>query len=357
MSRQADLSVVICSLNGAEGVGRCLEALVAQETDARYEIVVVDDGSIDDTSDVARAWGATLVRHAVNRGVAAARNSGIAAATAPVVAFLDDDCEPTPGWVNGLLAAYEEGVTGVGGAVIAAGKPGYMLGYLIRNNPLNPLELSLAQSERLLYRFWLYLRAQWQQQRPRTGRRDMYAFAGANMSFLREALLDVGGFDERFSFGGEDTELCHRLRKSGQIRLVFDPDIQVIHHFKTTLWDTLRRSRAYGKGGARMYRKWPSLSPTIFPGPILAVCLLLASVWFPVCLPVAAALPLALYPKTVRAAVLHRRLHYLADAYVQLAEEAAHACGYLDGLWRYRHLGRERTAAWTLTVSGPTDRG
>jgi GT2 family glycosyltransferase len=356
MSRQADLSVVICSLNGAEGVARCLEALAAQETGTRYEIIVVDDGSMDNTSEVARARGATVIRHAANRGVAAARNSGIAAATTPVVAFLDDDCEPTPGWVNGLLASYEEGVTGVGGAVIAAGRPGFMLGYLIRNNPLNPLELSLTQSEKLIYRFWLYLRAQWRQ-RPLSGRRELYAFAGANMSFLREALLDVGGFDERFRFGGEDTELCHRLRKSGQIRLIFDPDIRVIHHFKTTLWDTLRRSRAYGKGGARMYRKWPSLSLTIFPGPIVAVCLLLASAWFPVCLPVAAALPLALYPKTVRAAVLHRRPHYLADAYVQLAQEAAHVCGYLEGLWRYRNLGPERSAAWTMTASSPADRG
>lgn len=355
MSGRPDLSVVICSLNGAVGVARCIDALATQETDARYEIIVVDDGSIDGTGDVARACGARVVHHAVNRGVAAARNSGIAAATAPVVAFLDDDCEPAPGWVNGLLAAYERGVTGVGGAVIPAGKPGIMLGYLTRNNPLSPLELSLAESEKLLYRFALYLRSQWQH-RPQTGRREVYAFAGANMSVLREAVLDVGGFDERFRFGGEDTELCRRLRRSGQARLLFDPDIRVVHHFRTTLWDTLRRSRAYGEGGARMYRKWPSLSLTIFPGPVVAVCLLLASAWFPVCLPVAAALPLVLYPKTLRAAVFHRRPHYLADAYVQVAQEAAHDCGYLYGLWRYRHLSPERSTAWTLTVSGSADR-
>lgn len=98
-----------------------------------------------------------------------------------------------------------------------------------------------------------------------------------------------------------------------------------------------------------MYRKWPSLSPTIFPGPLAAVSLLVASVWFPLCLPVAAALPLALYPKTVRGAVLHRRIRYLADAYVQLLQEAVHIWGYVGGLWRYRHLRPERSATSRLS--------
>ena len=78
----ADLSVVICSLNGAAGVDRCLHALAAQK-DVELQVIVVDDGSTDDTSDVAREHGVTVIRHEVNRGLAAARNTGVQAATAP----------------------------------------------------------------------------------------------------------------------------------------------------------------------------------------------------------------------------------------------------------------------------------
>ena len=79
----ADLSVVICSLNGAAGVDRCLHALASQK-DVDLQVIVVDDGSTDETSAVANEHGVTVIRHEVNRGLAAARNTGIAAATAPV---------------------------------------------------------------------------------------------------------------------------------------------------------------------------------------------------------------------------------------------------------------------------------
>jgi glycosyltransferase involved in cell wall biosynthesis len=346
MKGSADLSVVICSLNGASRIARCLDALAAQQTGATLEIIVVDDCSVDGTGDVAEARGAVVIRHPVNRGPGAARNSGLAAAKAPVVAFLDDDCEPTPHWAASLLKAYEEGAAAVGGPIVPAGKPGFMLGYFVRNNPWSPLELDLARSQNMLYRFSLYLRAQWQQQL-RTGRREVYALPGANMSFRREALVEVAGFDERLGFGAEDTDLCIRWGRAGQGRLVFDPKVEVLHHFTATLQDALRRSRSYGRCGARLYRNWPSMSLTLFPGPLAALCLLLASAWFPVCLPMAALLPLGLYPKAVRTAVLRHQLLCLADAYVRLLQEAAHNWGYLRGLWRYRHLRPETSATLT----------
>ena len=106
-----------------------------------------------------------------------------------------------------------------------------------------------------------------------------------------------------------------------------------------------------------MYRKWPSLPLTLFPGPLATICLLLASAWFPLCLPMAGVLPLALSPRAVREAVLHHRVLYLADAYVQLLHEAAHNWGYLRGLWRYRHLSAEMRVAQTLTATAAGDRG
>ncbi|MEA2352273.1 MAG: mycofactocin glycosyltransferase, partial [Thermoleophilaceae bacterium] len=84
----------------AERLPVLLEALAAQTLARdRYEVVAVDDGSADDTPRVLAAADVDrVVRHERSRGPAAARNSGWRAASAPLVAFTDDDCRPEPGW-------------------------------------------------------------------------------------------------------------------------------------------------------------------------------------------------------------------------------------------------------------------
>src|SRR5690242_9138788 len=127
------ISVVVCSLNGEERLGRCLAALAAQRHDA-FEVIIVDDGSADATGSIAVASGARVVRHETPRGLSAARNAGIALARGAIVAFTDDDCEPSPGWLAALDDTYREHgidrVSGVGGIVEAAGPAGPMLRYL-----------------------------------------------------------------------------------------------------------------------------------------------------------------------------------------------------------------------------------
>jgi GT2 family glycosyltransferase len=352
----ADLTVVICSLNGATGVDRCLRALSDQVSSARVQVVVVDDGSSDDTSATARRHGALVVRHPVNRGIAAARNSGIAAASAPVVAFLDDDCEPAADWADRLLAAYESGVAGVGGQIEPSTSRPALQGFLERHNPLEPLELSLAGSQRVLFRLGLYLRRQWQGSPP-LGHRDVYSLVGANMSFRRDVLLSCGGFDERFRFGAEEVDLCLRLRRPRSARLVYAPDARVTHHFKPSLRDVLRRSRAYGRGSARLFRKWPGLPPTVFPGPLVMAILLAAGAMYVPLLGAAAVLPLALYPQGLRSALAGRDLRSLTDGYVQLGQEAWQNIGFAQGLWTFRRLVPEPGALRGAAAADQHDGG
>lgn len=334
----ADMSVVICSLNGADGVDRCLRALARQTIHSSLEVIVVDDGSTDATSDVGRAHEAMVVRHSTNLGLAAARNSGLAAATAPVVAFLDDDCEPEQVWAEQLLTGYQEGVIGAGGPILPTGRSGLIMRYLERNNPLRPQEANLGESDRLTYRLMLYLQRQWMRT-DELASRDVYSFAGANMSFLRQALIEVGQFDERFRFGGEDLDICIRLRQAfPSRRLTFVPKARIAHHFKPSMHDTLRRSRAYGRGSARMYRKWPSMSPTFFPGPVVVLAMLLLSKRFRVLAIAAVATPHLLFPRGLRYAVSDRSGAGLLDAYIQLAQEACNDIGFLEGLWLFRHI-------------------
>lgn len=358
----ADLSVIICSLNGAAGVNRCLHQLHQQHGSSRLEIIVVDDGSSDNTSQVAAQHRAIVIRHRSNRGIAAARNSGLAAASAPVVAFLDDDCEPAPDWAEHLLAGYGEDVAGVGGAIEPCARPGAIQHYLLRHNPLRPLELSLSQSNRPIYRLRLYLQRQWDA--PSAGsdtvevRRDVYSLVGANMSFRREVLLEVGGFDERFRFGAEEVDLCLRIRRTcGLARLVYVPDARIKHHFKASLHDVLRRSHAYGRGSARLYRKWPDLPPTVFPGPVIVAASLAMSVLNPPLVFVAMALPLALYPRGLRGALSGQGLSSLLDGYVQLAQEACEDVGFGQGLWIFRHLVPEPADSASVLAAVSSGRG
>jgi cellulose synthase/poly-beta-1,6-N-acetylglucosamine synthase-like glycosyltransferase len=343
MSPGFELSVVICSLNGAPGVDRCLRALDRQVGAPPLDVVVVDDGSTDDTSEVARRHGARVVRHETNRGLSAARNSGVEAAQAAIVAFLDDDCEPAPDWAAYLLSAYEDDVVGVGGIVRPLSQPGFVGRYLERHNPLEPLEIELKRSEALHYRIRLYLARQWAARSRHTGRRPVYALVGANMSFRRRALLDIGLFDTRFTFGAEELDLCWRIALANpDQRFMLEPRARVVHHFEDSLRDTLRRSRAYGRGSARMCRKWPSARPTLFPFPVITAALLaLATRWRPA-LALAFLGPHLAFPAGARRAVAGRGLDSLLDPYVQLAQESAGDAGFIEGMWRFRELEPER---------------
>src|SRR5205807_3675458 len=104
--------------NRATKLSRSLEALSRQTVGERAEVIVVDDGSTDTTAQVARAYEVKLVRHADNQGLAAARNTGVRASGAPIVAFTDDDCVPARDWLELLLRPYERPeVLAVGGTL------------------------------------------------------------------------------------------------------------------------------------------------------------------------------------------------------------------------------------------------
>ena len=128
MTSTPDLSIVVCSYNRADRLGPTLRALERQTIRDRLEIVIVDDCSNPpiDESEVSRS-GAKLLRHPVNKGPAAARNTGAAASRAPIVAFTDDDCRPAPEWASSLLSGYSDGSVGAAGGPVAGSSQGRYL--------------------------------------------------------------------------------------------------------------------------------------------------------------------------------------------------------------------------------------
>ena len=275
--------------------------------------------------------GARLLRHPANRGPAAARNTGAAAGRAPVVAFTDDDCRPTPEWASSLLYAYHDpNVAAAGGPVTGSSRARYLERYSICKQPFGPLEASLGRSSSLLYRFGIYVRENIAPQE-RTGVRDAYLLAGANLSFRREVFEALGGFDDGLR-SGEDGDICYRLHMlfpDAAIRLM--PDAVVEHDYDVRLSDALRRAKGYGEGNARNHAKHDRWGPTIYPAPILWIAALLIGPtrrrWS---LPTLA-LPLLFSPRWSVRAVRSRSAEPLAYAYVQILQEGASNLGFASG--------------------------
>ena len=100
------ISVVIAARDAERTLGATLDGLAAQDLDARFEVVVVDNGSRDGTAAIAETHPRVdrVIRRERGDGPGAARNGGVAAATGEVIAFTDADCAPAPGWLRAGLA-------------------------------------------------------------------------------------------------------------------------------------------------------------------------------------------------------------------------------------------------------------
>src|SRR5580658_10701637 len=116
-----DVTVVIPVRDRQAELARCLAGLAAMP-----RVIVVDDGSGDPAAvaRVASGAGARVLRRAVNGGPAAARNTGLAAVDTPLVAFLDSDCVPGPGWLDDLLQHFADPAVGAVAPRIVPDEPG-----------------------------------------------------------------------------------------------------------------------------------------------------------------------------------------------------------------------------------------
>jgi glycosyltransferase involved in cell wall biosynthesis len=218
------VTVVVPVRNGADTIPACLGGLAEQTGAPAFEVVVVDNGSDDDTAAVAQrcAPGVRVVCEQ-RRGSYAARNAGIAAADASVLAFTDADCVPEPGWLAGASAALERG------ADLAAGR------VVMQHSP-RPSTVERYDSA-------VYLRQE-----------DLVTQHGwavtANLVVRRSVFDAVGWFDSTLPSGG-DREFCQRAVAAGH-RLEYVPDAVVRHQPRTRLREIWHVNRRIGSGFHRL---------------------------------------------------------------------------------------------------------
>ena len=219
----ADTTVVIPVYNDAGGLARCLDSL------GGLPVVVVDDGS-ENSAEIATLCaqhGARLIRHYVNQGPAAARNTGLESSTTSLAAFVDADVELRPGWLNHLVGHFEDPRV-VAVAPRIRSRPGDSL---LENYEQHCSPLDLGERRALVA----------------AGNPVSYAPAAALVAKV-DAITEIGGFDAEMRTG-EDVDLVWRLVAGGGL-VRYDPAVEVKHRPRGGWRAFLDQRRSYGSSAA-----------------------------------------------------------------------------------------------------------
>lgn len=227
------VDIVVPVLDDVDGLRRLLSTMPLDR------VVVVDDGSTDPERIASIARGARIVRHLVNRGPAAARNTGLAHSDTSLVAFIDADCVGDDTWPTALLGNFDDPGVGAVAPRIVPDDTGRNL-------------LSRYESVRSSLDM---------------GDRPALVRAGARLGFVpsaalivRRAALPSTAFDEELRVG-EDVDLIWRLADAGWL-VRYDPSVVVRHRSRTRLQPWLRRKFQYGTSAADLEARHPgNLAP------------------------------------------------------------------------------------------------
>lgn len=235
------VSVVVPTYHRPRLLERCLEALIRQDFPARdYEVIVADAGNDPSIQRRVESWNevqslaGTRPRFCYvpvpgkNHGPAAARNAGWRAAQGEIIAFTDDDCIPTPAWLQAGIGMFGEGVKAACGRIIV---------------PLSDPPTDYENNEAQL---------------------SQAEFVTANCFYRRVALESIQGFDERFETAWrEDSDLyfslLERERTFGSDGFLHIPEAVVIHPIRPASWGISLQQQKKSMYNALLYKKHPQL--------------------------------------------------------------------------------------------------
>ena len=215
------VSVVVCAYNASDTLEDNLVSL-EQLTYPDVEIILVNDGSRDQTSAIGHAHPRVTVIDIPNGGLSAARNVGLAAATGDIVAYTDADTRVDRDWLTFLIQPFlHSDVVGSGGPnVVPADDP--PIAQCIARAPGGPTHVLLDD-------------------------RIAEHVPGCNMAFRRDALLAIGGFNPIYLRAGDDVDVCWRLQARGG-RIGFAAAALVWHHHRSSVKAYWRQQVGYGEG-------------------------------------------------------------------------------------------------------------
>ncbi len=214
--------VIVPVYNGESTIASCIESLLSQVgMDGRFEVIVVENGSTDRTTEIVSRYPVRLFHNTV-RGPAAARQFGLMQSQADIVAFTDADCYADPHWLEELIKPYADSkVGGVGGAVLAYqhAERNLVEQFADRFTPL--ANFSGGNGE------------------------FMPRLHTCNASYRRALLMQIGGFDTRL-VTADDTDISWRVQLKTGCRLAYAEKAVVYHHHRATRRGLAKQYRQYG---------------------------------------------------------------------------------------------------------------
>jgi len=227
------ISVIIPAYNSARTIAETLRSLQNQDCKKPFEVIVVDDGSRDNTVGEAKKFGKSGVKVVKQRhgGPAKARNTGAKEAMGGIIMFTDADCVPESSWVREMAMPFSDrSIAGVQGI------------YRTRQKGIAPL----------------FAQAEIEQRYDRMAKERNIDFIGSySAAYMRGLFLELKGFDESFpAASGEDPELSFRLAKAGH-KMVFNPNAVVYHTHPESVSKYLRTRYYRGYWGRLLYKKHP----------------------------------------------------------------------------------------------------
>jgi glycosyltransferase involved in cell wall biosynthesis len=216
------VSVIVPSFNSAGTLAACIDSLKRVEAGSgELQIIVVDNGSSDHSVEIARGFKGVTVLEESTPGAYPARNTGIRAAQAPIIAFTDSDCTVDSGWVQAMTGRLADDDVG-----IVLGQVDF------------PAAASLPL--RLIGR-WENAKAEYIARYADDSQPIAYC---NNMAVRAELFREIGPFKSWKRAG--DSEFAHRMaRERPGLRIAFEPTMRVVHHEFTRARDRWRRLRLY----------------------------------------------------------------------------------------------------------------
>ncbi len=248
------VSVVIPVKDRAEELKRCLASLAQLNyPQALIQVIVVDDGSLDDSPLVAQQFGALVVPSGgKGRGPAAARNVGAANARGEILAFIDSDCTASAEWLGELIPLFSDSKTAAVGGMV----DGMCTTSAVDRYEAVMSSLSLGSRER-----------------SGSGGDDTFYLPSCNMLVRRTTFLSVGGFDDAMHVG-EDVDLTWRLRDNGWT-ITYLPAGRVLHEHRSTIRSFMSRRFDYGTSEGTLQLLHPHRRKRMVIPPLLAIILAL----------------------------------------------------------------------------------
>ena len=214
------VSVVIPAYNASRTVVDCVRSVFDQDYPRdRFEVIVVDNNSVDGTDRAAREAGAVVCYETEYQSPEAARNQGVRAARGEIIAFTDSDCVIDSDWLTRIVSPFSNpSIGGVVGAILDGESNTLVEEITHRLAPFRPITVD-----------------------------GLAATLTCNSAFRRSVVQQLGYFDETL-FTSADVDLGWRIQLSSDYRIVYDMAARVVHHHRTSISGLFRQYQRYGYG-------------------------------------------------------------------------------------------------------------